>query len=153
MSKGIVKIRQAKSRKELRKFLTFPWKIYKNDPLWVPPILDDRFKTVDSGRGVFFQRGTAEFFTAWKNGELVGTICTAIDFKANESVDKKECLFGFFECINDRRVANALFDHAVHWAIERDMTSLYGPFNLDYEDGYGVVVQIRSRWRLCSCLI
>ena len=89
MNIGIIEIRQAISRKELRKFLTFPWKIYKNDPLWVPSILADRYKTVDPKRGVFFQRGTAEFFTAWKNGEMVGTICTAVDYKANESVNKK----------------------------------------------------------------
>ena len=151
MSRESIEIRQAKSRKELGKFLTFPWKIYKNDPLWVPPILAARFKTVDLRRGVFFQRGTAEFFTAWMKSELVGTICTAIDFKANESVDKKECLFGFFECINDQRVANALFDHAVHWAKERDMTSLYGPFNLDYEDGYGILIEGRDRPPVLLC--
>lgn len=151
MNTGIIKIQQAKSRRELTRFLTFPWKIYRNDPLWVPPILTDRFKTVDPERGVFFQRGTAEFYSAWKNGELVGTICTAIDYKANESVNKKECVFGFFECINDQQVANALFDHAVHWAKEHNLTSLYGPFNLDYEDGYGILIEGRDRPPVLLC--
>lgn len=151
MNMGIIEIHKAISRKELRKFLTFPWTIYKTDPLWVPPILADRYKTVDPKRGVFFQRGIAEFFTASKNGEIVGTICTAIDYKANQSVNKNECVFGFFECVNDQQVANVLFDHAVKWAKEHKLTSLYGPFNLDYEDGYGILVEGRDRPPVLLC--
>ena len=106
---------------------------------------------MDPERGVFFQRGTAEFFTAWKNGELAGTICTAIDYKANESANKNECVFGFFECVNDRQVAAALFNHAVKWAKVHQLTSLYGPFDLDYEDGYGILIEGRDRPPVLLC--
>jgi len=148
---GIITVSRVTSKRELRKFLTFPWKIYKNDSLWIPPILADRFKTVDPERGVFFQRGTAEFFSAWKNDKMVGTICTAIDYKANESANKNECVFGFFECVNDQQVAVALFDHAVKWAKAHGLTSLYGPFNLDYEDGYGILIEGRDRPPVLMC--
>ena len=149
---GDIEIRQVKTHREnIQQFLTFPWKIYRDDPLWVPPILADRWKTVDPERGVFFQRGTAEFWAAYRDGELVGTICTAIDFKANESVNKKDCVFGFFECINDRDVAFALFDHAKAWAIAHGQDSLYGPFNLDYEDGYGILIEGQRPSACASC--
>ena len=146
-----VEIRKVTRKMEMGRFLTFPWEIYKGDPIWVPPILADRRKAVDPEQGVFFQRGTAEFFTAHRAGKLVGTICTAIDFKANEAVEKKECVFGFFESINDKRVANALFDHAVDWAKKHGMKSLYGPFNLDYEDGYGILIEGRDRPPVILC--
>jgi GNAT superfamily N-acetyltransferase len=146
-----IDIRKVATRKEMRKFLTFPWRIYKDDPIWVPPILADRWKTVDPKRGVFFQRGTAEFFSAYRNCKLAGTICTAIDYKANEAVDKKDCVFGFFECINDREVAFALFDHAAAWAKDHGQDSLYGPFNLDYEDGYGILIEGRDRPPVLLC--
>jgi len=139
-----IEIRKTASSRDTRIFATFPWKIYKGDPLWVPPILKDRYKSIDPERGVFFERGTAEFFIAWRDGKPVGTICTAIDYKANENVGKKECLFGFFEFINDQAVANALMDHAVKWTKEHGMESLYGPFDLDYEDSYGILVEGRN---------
>ena len=140
-----ITIREVANRRELRTFLTFPWKIYKDDPLWVPPILADRYKLVDPKRGVFFQRGMAEYFIAWRDGKPVGTICAAIDFKANAAVDRKDCIFGFFEFINDREVAFALLDFVKDWAKAHDLTSLYGPFNLDYEDGYGILLEGRDR--------
>ena len=146
-----ITIRCVASKKDMRRFLTFPWKIYKDDPIWVPPILSDRYKTVDPERGVFYQRGTAEFFSAFKNGKMVGTICAAIDYKANESVNKCECLFGFFECINDQQVANALFGHVVQWAKDHNLNSLLGPFNLDYEDGYGILIEGRDRPPVLLC--
>jgi GNAT superfamily N-acetyltransferase len=140
-----ITIRKVENRRDLHTFLTFPWKVYKNDPLWVPPILSDRYKAVDPKRGVFFQRGTAEFFIAWRDGKPVGTICAAIDFKANDFVNLKDCVFGFFEFINDRQVALALLDHVKGWALEHELSSLYGPFNLDYEDGYGILLEGRDR--------
>jgi len=148
---GDITIRQVTSRQEMRQFLTFPWHIYHDDPLWVPPILADRFKAVDPKRGVFFQRGEAEFFTAWQDNRLAGTICTAIDHKGNQAVNKRDCIFGFFECIPDESVARALFDHAGRWAKAHALDNLYGPFNLDYEDGYGILVEGWDRPPVILC--
>jgi GNAT superfamily N-acetyltransferase len=138
-------IQQVSTQHQLKRFATFPWKIYKDDPLWVAPLLKDRMKFIDESSGPFFEHGKAEFFIARRGGRRVGTICTAIDEKANQTVNKKECVFGFFECINDPEVARSLLDHARLWAEEHGMESLYGPFNLDYEDAYGVLVGGRDR--------
>jgi GNAT superfamily N-acetyltransferase len=54
-------------------------------------------------------------------------------------------VIGFFECVEDEVVARALFDHAVTWAEKRSLDALYGPFNLDYEDSYGVLIEGRDR--------
>ncbi len=138
-------IRPVLTRRDLRRFATFPWKLYKDDPLWVPPLLKDRLKFLDASSGPFFEHGMAEYFIAWRGPERVGTICCAIDEKANQTVDKKECVFGFFECIDDDEVARTLLEHASQWAKAHGMQSLYGPFNLDYEDSYGVLVAGRDR--------
>lgn len=146
-----LKIRQAVTEKELRIFAAFPWKIYKGDPLWVPPILSDRLKSMRPETGPFFQHGYAEFFIAWSGSQPVGTICTAIDRKANQMVNKKECVFGFWECINEEGVAHAMLDHAVEWAKDHGLNSLYGPFNLDYEDAYGILVGGREQPPAIMC--
>ena len=126
-------------------FLTFPWKLFRGDPLWVPPLMPDLRKNTDPRKGVFFKRGEAEFFTAWRDGKLVGTLCAAEDREMNEVRHKAECVFGFFNFIEDYQVFQALLQTAQEWATARHLNILTGPFNLDYEDGYGVLVSGRER--------
>ena len=140
----VIKIKQVGSPGERRKFLTFPWKVYGNDPLWVPPLLPERKKVIDPDQGVFFDRGKAEFFLVYKNGKLAGTICAAEDPPTNQKRGKKECMFGFLEYIEDYEVFQALIDKATEWGKERGLDALYGPWNLDYEDSYGVLIDGRD---------
>ncbi len=146
-----VEIRPVETRTERQRFVTFPWQIYKNDHLWVPPLVKERIDFITPEKGVFFKRGTAEFFMAFKDGKPVGTICCADDKEVNESRGMKDCMIGFFECIQDQDIAWALFDHARHWALEHNLDSLYGPLNLDYEDGYGVLLEGRDRPPVLLC--
>ncbi|MCJ7724551.1 MAG: GNAT family N-acetyltransferase [Anaerolineales bacterium] len=148
---GNIEIRPTLTRSERTTFLTFPWRIYKGDPLWVAPILSDRAKVIDPQRGVFFNRGHAEFFIAWRDSKPIGTICCAEDFKSHEAHEWKDCMIGFFECIDDYAVAEALFDHASLWAKRLSLDALYGPYNLDYEDSYGVLIEGRDRPPVVLC--
>ena len=134
-----------------RRFATFPWQIYHKDPMWVPPLLGERLKFIDSDQGVFFKRGIADFFIAFKDGKPAGTICCADDKETNTARGFKDCMIGFFECVQDESVAQAMFDHAKKWAQEHGLDNLYGPFNLDYEDGYGVLLEGRDRPPVILC--
>ena len=136
---------------EKKAFLTFPWRIYRDDPLWVPPVLSEREKAVNPQQGSFFQHGDAEFFLAHQGKDLVGTICCAEDRCAHESHPWKDCVIGFFECYSDYAIARALFDHATAWARSRGLDALFGPFNLDYEDSYGVLIEGRDRPPVIFC--
>jgi len=140
-----IDIRPVHTAKERRTFLTFPWRIYHEDPLWVPPLLPERAKAIDPERGAFFKRGEAEFFIAWRDGRPVGTISAAEDKFANERRQKRECVFGFFEYVEEYDVASALVNHVIQWAEQRNLNALLGPFNLDYEDSYGVLIEGRDR--------
>ena len=146
-----IEVRPAKTWREKRAFLTFPWKIYRDDPLWVPPLMQDRKKTIDPNRGVFFKRGEAEFFIALKDGRVAGTICTAEDPVTNQVREQKDCVFGFFEYLEDYRIFEALVNHAAEWARNRDLQTLFGPFNLDYENSYGVLIEGRVRPPALMC--
>lgn len=140
-----IQIQPVHTPRQRRLFLTFPWRIYRHDSLWVPPLLPERARAIDPRRGVFFQRGEAEFFIARKDGRPVGTICTAQDRATNESRRRRDCMIGFFECVDDYAVAEAMFQYAAGWARERGLDALYGPFNLDYEDSYGVLIEGNDR--------
>jgi GNAT superfamily N-acetyltransferase len=146
-----IEIRAVRTGRERRIFLTFPWRIYAEDPLWVPPLLPDRAKVIDPRRGAFFRRGEAELFIAWRAGEPVGTICAAEDGAQSRSTGVRECIFGFFEWVPDEEVAWALMRQAALWARARGIEKLRGPFNLDDEDSYGVLVEGRDRPPVVLC--
>lgn len=140
-----IEIRPVKSAREQQIFLTFPWQIYRDDPLWIPPLLPERARVIDSARGPFFKRGMAEFFIAYREGKPAGTFCSADDRTTNAARGLHDCMIGFFECIEDYAVAEAIFQYAASWARSHGLNTLYGPFNLDYEDGYGVLIEGRDR--------
>jgi GNAT superfamily N-acetyltransferase len=140
-----IEIRSVATRRERHLFLTFPWRIYKGDPLWVPPLLSEREKMIDPERGLFFKDGTAELLIAWKNGQPVGTLSLAEEFNRTRTVGHKECMFGFVECVDEYAIFKAMFDFAEDWARARNMKSFYGPFNLDREDSRGLLIEGRDR--------
>ena len=146
-----VDVRPVRTVRERRTFLTFPWRIYRDDPLWVPPLLPERAKEIDPAQGAFFKRGEAELFVAWRGGRPVGTICAAEDRYTNELRDLHECVFGFFDYVDDINVAKALVDRVSVWGRDRGLDTLFGPFNLNYEDAYGVLIEGRDRPPTVMC--
>ena len=109
--------------------------------MWVPPVLSELEARIDPRRGAWFGRGYAEFFMAWRDGQPVGTICCASDETRNAHLQQGQAIFGFNHYIPDYVVAAALWDHAAAWARAHSLDVLCGPFNLDYEDGYGILVE------------
>jgi GNAT superfamily N-acetyltransferase len=140
-----IEVKPVLSHAEKNILVAFPWRIYKDDPLWVPPLISERKKSIDPSRGVWFEQGTADFFIAWRDGQPVGTICAAEDKKGNAAVGRHDCVFGFFDLIDDYEVAVAMLERAARWARERRLETLLGPFNLDYEDAYGILIEGRDR--------
>jgi GNAT superfamily N-acetyltransferase len=147
----MIEIRPVSTPHERNLFLTFPWRIYQNDPLWVPPLLSERAKVIDPARGLFFKDGLAELFIAWKDGQPAGTLSLAEDRNNTRHKGFPECMFGFVECVDDYAVFEAMFRHAEEWAHERGMKSLYGPYNLDREDSRGILVEGRDRPPVILC--
>ncbi len=139
-----IQIVKVGSQAQVNDFITFPWQVYLGDPLWVPPLLPERRAALDPEKSIFLQRGEADFFLAYKDGRLAGTVCAAEDPPTNQNRGTKECVFGFLDYIEDYQVFQALIDRAVGWGRERGLDTLYGPWNLDYENAYGVLVEGRD---------
>jgi len=146
-----IEVRTVQTRREKNLFLTFPWQIYRGDPLWVPPLLSERKKVIDPNKGKFFEDGYAELFIARKNGRPVGTIACGEDQSATRSRAFGECLIGFFECVNDYAVAKALLDQATAWTREHNLVRLLGTYNLDREDSRGILIEGRDRPAAVYC--
>src|SRR3954470_10200605 len=110
-----VEIRPVRSGKDLMGFIKLPFRLYRDQPNWVPPLIYERKKHLDRKKNPFFEHAEAEYFLAWRDGEVVGRISAHVDHRLNEYQDNEWGLFGFFESVDDQEVADALFKVAAEW--------------------------------------
>jgi len=136
-----INITKVSSKKDLMSFIKFPWKIYANDPYWVPPLIMDRKKILSTEKNPFFKHAEIQLFLAKKNGEIVGRIAAIKNDLHNQHHNDKVGFFGFFECENDQHTANMLFDSAKQWLKEKGLNAMRGPANPSSNDEYGLLVE------------
>jgi GNAT superfamily N-acetyltransferase len=127
MTVGKIEITKVGSNTDRDVFIKLPWKIYPNDPVWVPPLVIERKEFLDREKHPFFEHGKAEFFLARRDGEVVGRIAASDDPKYNELHGSNLGCFGMFESIDDPEVANALFDTAAKWLRALGRDEIMGP--------------------------
>ena len=123
----IVAVENAAQRKS---FMRLPWKIYKDNPYWVPPLIMDLKKMFDPLKHPFYEYGSMQPFLVYKNEELVGRIAAITNSrydKYHERSEGKTGFFGFFECIDDQEVSKLLLDTAKNYLIENGMAFMQGP--------------------------
>lgn len=125
----------------LRKFIKLPWKIYRGDPFWVPPLIVDMKKMLDRTKHPFFQHSSAELFLAMRQGKVVGRIAAILNNNHNRYHNEKTAFFGFFESIDNQEIASALLDRAAQWARDRGMRQLLGPMNYSTNETVGILIE------------
>ena len=129
-----IRIEIVKSRKDLKKFIRFPWTIYRDDPHWVPPLILDVKETLNKKKNPFFEHATMDLYLALKGDEITGRIAAIVDHSHNQIHGEKTAFFGMYESRDDQQTAEALLRQAAAWAKERGMTNLRGPMNLSMND-------------------
>jgi hypothetical protein len=125
------------NRRQLKAFIKFPWRIYRNNPHWVPPLILDQLHFFTPLKNPYLSHSTAQLFMAFRGDEPVGRI-SAHENNQHIRVHKDGVgFFGFFECIEDQAVAKALFDVASAWLWERGLKTMRGPvsFSVNHEVG------------------
>jgi GNAT superfamily N-acetyltransferase len=129
-----ISVVEVRSRAERDEFIKFPWRIYENDPAWVPPLIIERKAFLDRERHPFYRHGDAALFLAKRKGETVGRIMASDDPNYNSLHQSSVGCFGLFEAIDDVDVANALFSAANDWVRARGRRQILGP--IDYSTNY-----------------
>lgn len=129
------------AEKDMEDFLRLPWRIYRDDPNWVPPVLAYQKKFLDPHTGLFFEFGEAQYFLAYLEGRPAGRISAHINRLHNQYHNPEDGFFGFFECVPDVGVASALFNAATDWLRQRGKSRLIGPLNFCIYDEMGLLVE------------
>ncbi|MDR1415362.1 MAG: hypothetical protein LBI96_06085 [Odoribacteraceae bacterium] len=134
---------EVSSREQANEFLQVPVRLYKRDKNWVRPLDDDIRKVFDPTRNPYFAHGEC---TRWllrdERGGLAGRVAAFIDENLCRADDYAVGGMGFFECVNDREAAFALFDRCRQWLEERGMEAMEGPENFgERNDWWGLLVE------------
>lgn len=136
-----LEIRPVDGPRDLAAFIKLPWRLYRNEPNWVPPLISDRRKFLDRERNPFFSHAEAEYFLAERDGRIVGRITAQVDRNLNEFQDNRWGMFGFFECEDDQEAATGLLAVAERWLRERGRDRMVGPMSFTTNDECGVLVE------------
>lgn len=135
-------IQEVRTRKDREAFLHFPFTLYQNDPLWVPLLARDMRHILWGKGNLLFQGGPCALYLAFEGKEVVGRVAVGVDTRRNTLQGKKEGYVTLFECVNDDRVAQALFAAAEEWLRAQGMESVIGPVSPTNGDDFrGLLVE------------
>ena len=122
------------------RFIAFPYEHYRHDPLWIPPLRMEVRTRLSPAKNPFFRHATAQCFVGRSNGRTVGRIAAIKNDAHNREHGDRVGFYGFFESVDDQRVANALFGAAAAWLRARGCDTLRGPMSPSINDECGLLV-------------
>jgi GNAT superfamily N-acetyltransferase len=141
----MLRVVPVESSRALAQFIRLPWRIYRGNPCWVPPLLAEQRRALQPGSNPFFEHSRARLFLARRAGETVGRIA-AIENRRHLDVYADDTgFFGFFECVEDETVARALVGAAADWVWSRGLRRLRGPTSFTINDECGVLLDSYDR--------
>jgi GNAT superfamily N-acetyltransferase len=143
---GSVGIQAVSSPADLKDFVELPFRLYRNDPDWVPPLRSDVKWVLDEKKNPFWKHARRRLFLARKDGRTVGRVAAIVDESHNRIHADRTAFFGFFECENDAEAATALLNAAERAAREMlpGCDKLRGPANPSMNDEVGALVPSES---------
>jgi len=128
------------NQNEVRRFVAFPYRLYRDCPQWVPPPRPDITVMLNRRHHPFYEHSDADFYIAERAGEIVGRVAILEHRPYNQAHATKRAQFYLFECEDDQEAASALFDRARDWARQRGLDTIIGPKGFSVLDGYGLLV-------------
>ena len=137
------------SQKEMSAFIHFPWRIYRGDKNWVPPLLFDMRRRFSPKKHPWFDHSQAGMFLAYKDGEPVGRITAQVDANYDKHWGPGTGHFGWFETIDDQQVAGALFDAAAGWLRGQGRSKMMGPLNWNINEESGLLIDAFDTPPMC----
>lgn len=136
-----VEIKPAISKKDLNTFVMLPYRLYKEDPLWIPQLIMHEKAQFNPGKNPAFNYCKVQFFLAWRDGKPVGRIVAIVNRRYVEKLNRNCGRFGWFECEDNRETANALLNEAEKWLLEQGMSEISGPMGFTDNDSTGFLVE------------
>ncbi|BBF69445.1 N-acetyltransferase [Sphingomonas bisphenolicum] len=144
MAQSDLVITPVSGKADLKAFIDLPWRLYANDPAWVPPLKAEVKELLTPGKNPFFGHAEAQYFLARRGGTVVGRISAHIDHLALEQPVEQGMgpgtgNFGLFEA-EDAETGKALIATAEDWLRAKGMTRVLGPISLSIWEEPGLLI-------------
>ena len=136
-----VTIKTVSSTKDFKIFARFANRMYKGNKYYVPSMPMDDLATFSKDKNAAFDFSEAEFYLAYKDGEVVGRVAAIINHKANEAWKVKQVRFGWIDFIDDLEVSAALLNAVIEFGKKAGMTQIVGPLGFTDFDPEGMLVE------------
>lgn len=136
-----IQITPVRTKRELTKFIKFPWKVYKNNPYWVPPLILERKRFLNPNVNPFFSHAELVLFLAYREEDILGRIAAVIDSEFIDYYKQDVGYFGLFECLPDYSIACTLFQKVESWLEEKGIKRILGPMNLSTNRECGLLIE------------
>ena len=133
-------VEKISGKRAMKDFNMLPYMVYKNDPKWVPPLVDVVNSTLDRKANPYFNTTDLDLFVCYKGGIPVSRAITVINPLHWEKHGGKTAFFGFFESIEDKEGCESLFDHMLNHCIQKGAAIIEGPFNPNHYSEIGIQV-------------
>lgn len=137
----MIEVKEIFDKKGMKKFIKFPFSIYKNNKYWVPPIIKEELDSLDKDKNPAFDLAEARFFLAYKNNKIVGRVAAIINWYEVKEQKIKKMRFGWFDVIDDISVTKALIDKIVAIGKANHLDYVEGPVGFSNLDKVGVLTE------------
>ena len=135
-----VTVTPVSGRHDLNAFIKLPFRLYEDDPNWVPPLLYLERQRFQPKTNPFLQHADHQLFLARRDGKVVGRISAQVDHEHNRFHQDRTGFFGFFESEDEPETARALLDAAEDWLRARDMEAVRGPLSFSINQEVGLLI-------------
>ena len=136
-----ITIKKVESSDELKEFVMFPHKLYKNSKYWVAPITKEELEVLDKRTNPVFKNADAHYFLAYTNGEIAGRIAALINWVEVNDLKKKKVRFGWFDFIDNKDVSKTLLDQVIKIGFENKLEFIEGPVGFSNMDKAGMLIK------------
>lgn len=135
----MITIKEAITKAELKEYIQFPFTLYKDNPYWIPPLIDDELTTFDKTKNPAFASAEAYFYIAYRDNKVVGRIAAIINWDEVNDQQKRKVRFGWWDVIDDIEVTKALLEKVYELGRKNNLEYVEGPMGFSNLDKVGVL--------------
>lgn len=134
-------IKEVRTNKELKRFVTFPFSLYKNHPYWVPSLIKDEMETLNRKKNPVFKNADAWFYLAYRQNQIVGRIAVIVNHLEINEQKKPKIRFGWLDMIDDIEVTKKLLNCVVEKGRELGLEYMEGPMGFSNMEKAGILTK------------
>lgn len=134
-------IKEVRTNKELKRFVTFPFSLYKNHPYWVPSLIKDEMETLNRKKNPVFKNADAWFYLAYRQNQIVGRIAVIVNHLEINKQKKPKIRFGWLDMIDDIEVTKKLLNCVVEKGRELGLEYMEGPMGFSNMEKAGILTK------------